>query len=137
MVDEQVQVELLNKSGYSDRAINYFINKVNVGEIESPSASFPYTGPCGDTMQVQLKIDNGRITEARFQAIGCAGSYSAGSALMKMIKGKTLEQAEEISEEQILDHLGNIPPQKIHCVCLAKRTLAQTIKQYKRARGEG
>jgi len=128
------QVDLLKKSGYSDKAIEYFINKVNVGEIENPGASFAYTGPCGDTMQIQLKIDSNRITDAKFQAIGCAGSYAAGSALTEMIKGKTLEEAESVSEEQVLDHLGSIPSPKIHCVCLAKRTLEKTISQYRKVR---
>ena len=72
MKKETGQVNLLKKSGYSDKAIEYFINKVNVGEIDKPSASFAYTGPCGDTMQIHLKIDGDKITEAKFQAIGCA-----------------------------------------------------------------
>ena len=134
MEDEKGQVDLLQKSGYSEKAIEYFINKANVGEIENPNASFIYTGPCGDTMKIQLKIDSDRIIDAKFQAIGCAGSYSAGSALTEMIKKGTLEEAEEISEQEILDHLGSIPPQKIHCVCLAKRTLQQAIHQYEKGK---
>ena len=136
MGNEKGQVDLLKKSGYSEKAIAYFINKVNVDEIENPSASFTYTGPCGDTMQVQLSIASNRITDAKFQAIGCAGSYNAGSALMEMIRGETLEEAEEISEQEILNHLGGIPPQKIHCVCLAKRTLQQAINQYTKGKAK-
>lgn len=131
MKQETGQVDLLRMSGYSDKAIEYIINRVNVGEIEEPGACVAYTGPCGDTMQVYLKIDSDRITEAKFQAIGCAGSYAAGSALMEMIKGETLEQAEKISVDEIINHLGAIPPPKIHCACLAKRTLEQTIEQYR------
>ena len=134
MEDEQVPIELLKKSGYSEKAIAYFINKVNAGEIENPSASLAYTRPCGDTMQIQLKVNSGRITGTKFQAIGCAGSYAAGSALTEIIKRGTLEEAGEITEDKILNHLGDIPPAKIHCVCLAKRTLDKTIEQYKSAR---
>lgn len=137
MKGEQVQVELLKRSGYSEKAIAYFINKVNIGEIENPSASLAYTGPCGDTMQIQLKVNSGRITNAKFQAIGCAGSYAAGSALTEMIEGRTLKEAEEITEDEILNYLGDIPPAKIHCVCLAKRTLDKTIEQYKKAKDKG
>jgi len=131
MEKETGQVNLLRMSGYSDKAIDYVINRVNVGEIEKPDACVAYTGPCGDTMQIYLKIDSDRITEAKFQAIGCAGSYASGSALMEMIKGGTLEQAEKISVDEILNHLGTMPPPKVHCACLAKRTLEQTINQYK------
>ena len=131
MKQETGQVDLLRKSGYSDKAIDYIINKVSVGEIEEPDVCVAYTGPCGDTMQIYLKIDSDRIIEAKYQAIGCAGSYAAGSALMEMIKGETLEQADKISVDEVINHLGAIPPPKIHCACLAKRTLEQTIEQYR------
>ena len=137
MAEETGQLNLLSKSGYSNRAIHYFMNKVNVGEVEKPSVSFAYTGPCGDTMQIQLKINSGRITDAKFQAIGCAGAYTSGSALTEMIKGKTLEQAEKIGEEEIINHLGGIPAPKIHCVCLARRTLERAIEQYRKAGNKG
>jgi len=131
------QVDLLKSSGYSDRAIEYFINKVNVGEIEKPSVSYAFTGPCGDTMQIQLKINGSRITEAKFQAIGCAGAFTSGSALTKIIKGKTLEHAEKIGEKEVIDHLGGMSAAKFHCVCLAKRTLDQAIEQYRKAKSKG
>ncbi len=124
--------ELLKKSGYSSRAIEYYIRKENVGEIKDPSVRFAYTGPCGDTMEIFLKIESNVIKDAKFQAIGCAGAFASGSALMEMIKGKTLEQAEKIDEEDIMKHLGRIPKQKIHCACLAKRTLRKAIEQYRK-----
>lgn len=136
MEKETGEVKLLKMSGYSDKAIDYIINKVNVGEIEKPDACVAYTGPCGDTMQIYLKIDNDKIAEAKFQAIGCAGSYASGSALMEMIKGKTLEQVEKMNVDEILNHLGAIPPPKIHCACLALRTLEQTIKAYRSRTGK-
>jgi nitrogen fixation NifU-like protein len=131
------QVSLLKESGYSDKAIEYVVNRVNVGEIEKPSASVSYTGPCGDTMRVYLKVNGEQITDAKFQAIGCAGAYSAGSALMEMIKGKTLEQASGIGEAELINYLGGIPEPKIHCARLAKTTLEKTIEQYQKAKSEG
>src|SRR4030043_440023 len=89
--------ELLKKSGYSDKAIEYYTKKLNVGEIKEPSTFFGYTGPCGDTMEFYLDIESGIIKDAKFQAIGCAGSYASGSALAEMIKGKTLEEAKSIT----------------------------------------
>jgi len=123
--------DLLKKSGYSDKAIEYYEKRVNVGDIKNPDAYFSYTGPCGDTMEIYLKIVSSVIIDAKFRAIGCAGSFVSGSALTEMIKGKTLEEAEEIDEGDILNHLEGIPAPKVHCACLTKRTLQKTIKRYK------
>ena len=123
--------DLLEKSGYSEKAIEYYLNKVNVGVFEDPDAFFSYTGPCGDTAEIYLKVENDRIEDAKFQAIGCAGSFASGSALTEMIKGKTLEEAEKINEGDIINHLGSMPKQKVHCACLVKRTLQKAIEKYK------
>ncbi|MFC2151047.1 iron-sulfur cluster assembly scaffold protein [Bacteroidota bacterium] len=122
--------ELLKKSGYSDKAIEYYKKKLNVGSIENPSVSSSYTGHCGDTMKIYLKIDSEIITEAKFEAIGCAGAFSAGSALMEMIKNKTLSFAKVITEGDIIEHLGGVPLTKTDCVCLARRTLEKTIQLF-------
>jgi len=122
---------LLEQSGYSSKAIDYYVKKVDVGRVEKPSVHLAYTGPCGDSMEVYLKIESDVIKEAKFQAIGCAGAFSAGSALMEMVKEKTLEEAGKITEEDIISFLGGIPKQKIHCACLAKRTLQMAIKKYR------
>ena len=78
-----------------------------------------------------MKIESDVIKEAKFQAIGCAGAFSAGSALMEMVNEKTLEEAVKITEEDIINFLAGIPKQKIHCACLAKRTLQMSIKKYR------
>jgi nitrogen fixation NifU-like protein len=127
--------DLLKASGYSEKAIGYYLNKVNVGEISEPDAYAIYTGPCGDTMEMFLRIEDSVIKEAKFQAIGCAGAFSSGSAIIEMIRGKTLEEAEGIGEEEIIEYLGGIPMAKVHCTCLAKRTLQKAVKDYKDRRG--
>lgn len=124
-------VDLLKKSGYSDKAIEYYINKVNVGEIKEHDSHSVYTGPCGDTMEFFLKIESNVIKDAKFQAIGCAASFASGSALTEMIRGKIVEEAEGIDEEGIVNHLGGFPEAKMHCACLAKRTLGFALEQYK------
>jgi NifU-like protein involved in Fe-S cluster formation len=133
MAEEENIKHLLKISGYSDIAIEYFLKKVNVGKIDNPDAYFVHTGPCGDTMEIFLTIEpkSRVIKEAKFQAIGCAGAFSSGSALTEMIKGKTIEQAEKIEEEDVIDWLGGIPGQKIHCTCLAKKTLKFALNEYK------
>ena len=122
---------LLEESGYSEKAIEYYMNRVNVGEMSKPDAYAIYTGPCGDTMEIFLNVEDGVINEAKFQAIGCAGAFSSGSALTEMIIGMTLKEAEEIDEDKIIEYLGGIPMQKVHCTCLSKRTLQKAIKDYK------
>ncbi len=125
---------LLEKSGYSRKAIEYYLKKVNVGRIENPNVSSVYTGSCGDTMKIYLKIEFNVIKDAKFQAIGCAGAYSSGSALIEMVKGKTLKEAEKITEKEIINFLGGIPKQKIHCACLSRRTLQKAIKKYRNSK---
>jgi len=127
---------LLEKSGYSNKAIEYYLKKVNVGHMENPSVHLAYTGPCGDTVEVYLKIESNVIRDAKFQAIGCAGSFSSGSALMEMVKGKTLEEAEKMTEEDIINFLEGIPKEKIHCACLAKRTFQRAIKKYMKSKNK-
>ncbi|HNX06930.1 MAG TPA: iron-sulfur cluster assembly scaffold protein [Bacteroidales bacterium] len=122
--------ELLTASGYSDRAIEYYENRINVGAIENPDAYCRHTGSCGDTIEIFLKISSGKITEAKFQAIGCAGSFCSGSALTSMIIGKTLEESWDINELDILEHLGNIPEEKVHCAHLTVTTLRKAMSDY-------
>jgi len=86
--------DLLKKSGYSKKAIEYFKNKTNVGIIKNPTASFIYKGSCGDTMKIYLMIASNKIIDAKFEAIGCAGAFTAGSALMELLKKKVLLKQE-------------------------------------------
>jgi nitrogen fixation NifU-like protein len=124
--------DLLKMSGYSDRAIKYYENHLNFGNIENPDAQYIYTGPCGDTMEIFLKITSDVITDAKFQAIGCAGSFTSGSALTKMIKSKTLDYSKQLDENDVLNHLGALPQQKVHCARLAVLTLKKAIEQYEK-----
>jgi NifU-like protein involved in Fe-S cluster formation len=122
---------LLKKSGYSNKAVDLYINKVNLFKIKEADTNFLYTGPCGDTMEFFLKIKDDKIIDASFLTIGCVGAHVAGSALTEMIKNKTLKEAEEITEKEILQFLNGLPTEKKDCVCLAKRTLAKALKKYK------
>jgi nitrogen fixation protein NifU and related proteins len=126
------QKELLKEAGYSDKAIKYFLNREGVGTIKNADSSARYKGPCGDIMEFFLKIEENIIKDVKFQAIGCAGAYSSGSALTKMIKNKPLIEAEKITERDIFNHLGKIPDSKIHCARLALITLKKAIEDYEK-----
>jgi nitrogen fixation NifU-like protein len=124
--------ELLVKSGYSEKAIEYFENKLNVGEIEDASVITDFTGICGDTMKLYLLIEDGIIKEAKFQVLGCPGSSASGSAVTKLVKGKSLREAKKIKEKDILEELGGLPEPKLHCAKLAVLTLQKTIAEYEK-----
>ncbi len=128
--------KLLEKSGYSEKAINYYLEKVNVGTIEDADEKILYTGPCGDTMQFSLKIEGKIIKDIKFRAIGCAGAYCSGSALTVLVKGKTLEEAKSLTQEDIEKHLGNMPQQKTHCIFLSLKSLKRAIEDYEKKSNE-
>jgi len=126
--------ELLVKSGYTNRAVEYYLNQVNVGRIEKPTVKFIYTGPCRDTMVIYLKIESNIIKDAKFQAIGCIGTFTAGSALIEITKGKSLEEVENITEKDVIKHLGFMPQQENHCALLAITTLQKALEEYEKSK---
>ncbi len=125
------KVELLKEAGYSEKVIEFYMNKVNVGVVKDADVDLAFTGPCGDTMKVYLQINNDNVVEyAKFQYLGCPGAASAGSAMTRIVKGKTLEEAKRISEQDILQELGGLPESKLHCPELAITTLQKAIEKY-------
>lgn len=129
------EFELLTDIGYSVKVIELYMGRVNVGVIENPDANLAYTGPCGDTIQLHLKISNNTIIEdAKFQYIGCPAAASSGSALTRIVKGKTLEEAKKITDQDILHELKGLPEVKLHCPKLAVTTLKKTIRKYENGR---
>jgi len=131
MTDEKGLVELLRKAGYPEKAIDYYLRKVNVGVIEGADATDTYTGLCGDSMRVYLKVEDDIIRDAKFQAIGCAGAFASGSTVTEMVKGKTLEEAKKITEHDILKDLDGLPGPKLHCARLAIDALRKSIESYR------
>jgi NifU-like protein involved in Fe-S cluster formation len=123
---------VLRESGYSSKAIDLYLNKVNVGTCDDANICFGYTGPCGDTMEIFLYVDPNRIRDAKFQAIGCEGAFICGSAVTEMIKGMTVDQAENIEKDQVIAYLGGLPEEKYDCACLAVRTLRETLQKFKK-----
>ena len=121
----------LKEAGYSDTAIDLYRNKANVGVIDNPDATSAYRAPCGDAMQLSLRIsDRGVVEDAKFQYFGCPGAASSGSAITTIVKGKTLAEAKKITEEDVLQELGGLPETKLHCPKLAVTTLLKTLVGY-------
>jgi nitrogen fixation NifU-like protein len=125
--------KLLREAGYSDKVIELYKNKVNIGLMKNPNVALAYTGPCGDTMKLYLRINESDIIEnARFQYLGCPGAASSGSAITAIVKGKRLEEAKKITEHDLLKELDGLPESKLHCPKLAVTTLQKAIVEYEK-----
>lgn len=123
--------ELLSCSGYADKAIEYVINRENMGTLPDADQVSELTGTCGDTMRIYLKVNDGRIEDAKIQVLGCPGAVAAAMATMERIKGKTLDEAVEIKDRDIFRMLEEIPDQKQHCIRLTVKTLQKAIEEYR------
>ena len=93
--------KILSESGYSDKAIDYFQAKENLGFLEEADQVTDLTGPCGDTMKISLSIESNKINDAKIQVLGCPGAVASGCALMNIAKGKSLEEAGNIDLEEL------------------------------------
>jgi len=118
------------KQIYSEKTIDHFLNPRNLGEIRSHDGLGRLTGPCGDTMQIHLKVKDGKVTNASFWTDGCGPSIASGSMITELAKGKSVREAQKISQRDVLDALGGLPEESLHCALLAANTLKEAIKDY-------
>ena len=123
--------EILSSSGYSDKAINYFLSKANMGSLADADQVTELTGVCGDTMKIYLKFEDGRIKDAKIQVLGCPGAVSSAMAAMDLIKGMSVEEAVAVQDRDIFRLLEEIPDQKQHCIRLTVKTLQKALEEYK------
>ncbi len=128
--DIQSKIEQDEEKDYSKTVINEYRNPNNFGVIENPDAFGEIKGPCGDTMKISLRIEDGKIINACFWTDGCGASIACGSMLTKMITGKIVETALDITSEQLTDTLGGLPKEHLHCTVLTVNTLQEAIKNY-------
>lgn len=128
------KLRLLKEAGYSDKAIELYSDRVNVGVIENPDVALIYEGFCGDSLKLYLKITDNVIEDAKFQYLGCPASAACGSTMTKIVKGKTLADAKKITEKDILAELNGLPGDESHCAELAIKTLHKTLMKYEKNR---
>ena len=124
------------ESGYSNKAIKFYVDKVNVGKLENPTVATTFMGSCGDLIKLYLRINEENVIEdAKFYYLGCPGSASSASAMTTILKGKTIDQAKKITGNDILAELGGLPKAKLDCTTLCIKTLRKAIAEYEKLKG--
>jgi len=117
---------------YSQKVIDYFTHPRNVGKMDNPDGVGKVGNPvCGDVMELYIKVENGKIIDAKFQTFGCAAAIATSSMVTELVKGKTLDEALRISNETVTEALGGVPAIKRHCSVLAEEALKAAIADYK------
>jgi len=121
---------------YSDKVMDHFKNPRNVGEIGNASGVGEVGNPvCGDIMQIFLKIENNVITDAKFKTFGCGAAIASSSMATELVRGKTLEEAWEVSNKAVAEALEGLPPIKMHCSVLAEEGIHKAINDYRKNQG--
>lgn len=117
---------------YSEKVMDHFTNPRNVGEIADADGVGTEGNPtCGDVMKISIKVEDGRIVDAKFKTFGCGAAIAVSSMVTEMVKGKTLDEALAISKEAVANELGGLPPQKMHCSNLGADALRKAIEDYR------
>ena len=112
--------------------MDHFKNPRNMGNIENPDGTGQVGNPiCGDVMKLYIKVQDNKISEIKFETLGCGAAIATSSMITEMAKGKTLEEALKISRDDVTKKLGGLPPIKIHCSNLASDALKKAIEDYK------
>jgi len=133
MSDEKAGAEVWKRlfGKGSDTFLDHAYEPQNVGEVEDADISVSYTGPCGDTICVSLREQNGRIHEIRFLTDGCEATLACSSAMPVLAQGRTIKEAAGINARAIKEFLGGLPPDHDHCAILAAGTLRRAIAELK------
>ncbi|MFZ3172291.1 MAG: Fe-S cluster assembly scaffold protein NifU [Carboxydocellales bacterium] len=117
---------------YSEKVMDHFTNPRNVGEIEDADGVGEVgNATCGDIMRIYLKVNDNIIEDVKFKTFGCGAAVATSSMVTEMVKGKSIEEALEISNKQVAEALDGLPPAKMHCSNLAADALHEAIKDYR------
>ena len=117
---------------YSEKVMDHFSNPRNVGEIENPDGLGEAGNPkCGDIMKIYLKVKDNVIEDVKFKTFGCASAIASSSIATEMIKGKTLDEAWNLTNTAVAEALDGLPPIKMHCSVLAEEAIHRAINDYR------
>jgi nitrogen fixation NifU-like protein len=124
---------------YSEKVMDHFSHPRNVGEMPDADGIGTVGNPvCGDVMKMYIKVDNDIITDVRFQTFGCGAAIATSSISTEMIKGKTIQEALDLTNKAVAEALDGLPPMKMHCSLLAEEAVKSAIDDYlKKTTGKG
>ena len=116
---------------YNPTVMEHFMNPRNMGDLkDADGVGEVGAAACGDIMKISLKIKDGRIEDARFKTFGCGSAIASSSMATELIKGRTIDEAMNFSNQEVVDALGGLPPVKIHCSVLAEEALKAALEDY-------
>ena len=122
---------------YSEKVMDHFANPRNVGEIEDANAvGLVGNAKCGDIMKMYMNIEDNVIKDVKFKTFGCGAAIATSSMATEMVKGKTVEEALQLTNKAVMEALDGLPKEKIHCSVLAEEAITSAINDYKKRRGE-
>ena len=117
---------------YTDKVMDHFQNPRNSGEIENASGVGEVgNAKCGDIMRMYLEVEDGIIKDVKFKTFGCGAAVATSSMATELIKGKTLEEAEQLTNKRVVEELGGLPTEKVHCSVLAEQAIKAALKDYR------
>jgi nitrogen fixation NifU-like protein len=121
---------------YSAKVMDHFANPRNVGEIENADAVGEVgNAVCGDIMKIYMKINDNVITDIKFKTFGCGAAIATSSMATELIKGKTVDEALNLTNKAVIEALDGLPPAKVHCSVLAEEAVKSAIADYYRKNG--
>ena len=116
---------------YSDKVMDHFEHPRNVGEIENADGVGQVGNPkCGDIMKMYLKIDGDVITDVKFKTFGCGAAVATSSMATELVKGKTIQEALQVTNKAVMEALDGLPPVKVHCSLLAEEAIHAALWDY-------
>ena len=122
---------------YSDKVMDHFKSPRNMGEIEDADGVGVVGNPtCGDVMNIYIKVKDGRLEDVKFKTFGCGAAVATSSMITEIARGKTLDEALEITRNDVAEALDGLPPVKMHCSNLASDGLKAAIEDYRKKKGE-
>jgi len=126
---------MVGNTDYNKNVLEHFKNPRNMGEIKNPDAEATVGNPsCGDVMKIMLKIEGDRIKDIKFQTMGCAAAIATSSMTTELARGKALGEAKKITNKDVAEALGQLPPIKIHCSNLAADALKKAIENFEESK---
>ena len=117
---------------YSEKVMDHFSHPRNVGEIDNPSGTGTVgNAKCGDIMKMDIKVENGIITDVKFKTFGCGAAIATSSMATEMVKGKSVDEALTLTNQAVAEALDGLPPVKMHCSMLAEQAIHAAIEDYR------